>query len=113
MYASKRFDVEEKVQVEYKPASYFCFEAANYIETWGWCQHTLEDPWHRVCMIGALVKVGVGKRGHMVEAEIVEHLYYATGLNSISKFNDGPKRTAAECVALFRHAGNKLREEGK
>lgn len=97
-----------------------CNEAADLIEEKGWCQGQYEDDGGRHCLLGAVSKADADlqsilrcpenewKRRAIISAlggrlgwqERPE--YVLTGWNALTTWNDDPKRTQEEVVALLR-----------
>lgn len=82
------------------PAAATLLKAADYIEEHAWCQGTIEDSAGRVCLVGALTKVG----GWESYATVTDDLSHVLGNTNIVRWNNTPGRTKAEVVAALRGA---------
>lgn len=83
-------------EVTLEPWRQVLLDAADYIETYGWCQHDIRDEQGRVCIVGAMKAV---RRDNAVMAfEIL-----SKNLRMLpSRWNDDVHRTKEQVVAKLR-----------
>lgn len=76
----------------------YLMDTANYIREHGWCQNAVETTDGRVCVWGAIQKVGKPKE------DTIMLLYSFLGVDSIGLWNDLPGRTAEEVISAIEAA---------
>jgi hypothetical protein len=76
--------------------------AADLLETEGWCQGRFFHASGARCALGALVHSTISQRE--VRGTVVSRLYRITGGIDITLWNDAAERTADEVVAALRAA---------
>lgn len=88
----------------------------------GWCQNELEDPAGRVCLLGALHHVLIGKKFDWEPDPALKPLYFKvmdsleavgvrTGGKAVANWNNAPKRTQKEVIETLRRAASHARED--
>jgi hypothetical protein len=89
------------------------FEAANYIEANGWCQHASQNAGH-ICLYAAIETICRKIEGPLAPDEKATSLYLnaATrmakflGVLNAAVWNDAPGRTQDEVIAVMRACAN-------
>jgi hypothetical protein len=74
-------------------------DAADYMEAHGHCKHAIEDSRGRVCLLGAIIRVG---KEHFYAAS--DRMRNYTKHPALSDWNNARERTQEEVVAAFRAA---------
>lgn len=102
LYDSKRWEAPQQIELE--PWQQILLDAANILESDGWCQRRVHSVDGRHCAVGAMFRAVKHDQLGWDHRNAIFHLRVSLSVDNIAKWNDRRGRTKEEVIAAFRNA---------